>query len=126
MPWWMISYVGLFAVVLVLDLFSSFKCGIKAMFLAYETLSGVFLMFLIFAFWSSELRGVLNSFTFAGFCVSLGFDFYFSVWGDPADLGIEMKELPAGECETAKAIGVLFNAPAYVSGVLLFAETLRG
>ena len=124
MPWWMTSYVVLFAVVLVLDLFFSLRGGIKAMFFAYEVLSGVFLMSLMLAFWSPGLRGFIDLFTLAGFCANVGVDFYFSVWGDPAALGMREGEVSGKDFETAKAIGVLFNAPAYVIGGLLLVETL--
>ena len=124
MPWWMTSYVVLFAVVLALDLFFSLRGGLKAMFFAYEALSGVFLLFLMFAFWSPGLRGGIDTFTLAGFCANVGVDFYFSVWGDPATLGMRDWEVSGKDFETAKAIGVLFNAPAYVIGLLLLVETL--
>jgi hypothetical protein len=125
MPLLMKLYLMIFASLLVMNIIYWIKHpGFKVWVLLYEILSAMYMMVLIIAYWSPDLQELFSIGNIIPFIAILLVDFYFSVWGRPKELGIDQPEVTEGELEMAKAISVVFAAPAYITGILFFYENI--
>jgi len=125
-----IIYLSLLAFLILANVFyfvaARGKGGLKPLVMAYELLSGVFLVFMAAAYclpWLREWTGLSSALAFA---FVVGFDMRYSVWGSGEELGIPKGELSDAELELAKALSLAFAAPAYVMGLLLSLQIAAG
>ena len=126
MPWLVVAYLTLFVVFLVTNLLALLKCRAEAWFVAYEFFSGVFLLAMAAAYWAPAFGAHFGVASVAALAAVLAFDFVFTVWFDPRQVGVPIPELSGGEMEAAKAVSILFVAPAYIMCVLLAAQVVKG
>lgn len=125
MSWLVVAYLTLFVVFLVSNLMALLKCRARAWFVAYEFFSGFFLLAMAAGYWIPAFGAHFGMVSVAALAAVLAFDFVFTVWFDPRQVGVPIPELSAGEMEAAKAVSILFVAPAYIMGMLLAAQVVR-
>jgi hypothetical protein len=110
----------------LLILLSNIYCWIKykgsLAMLLYELLSGAYMVFLIFAYFSLDVKKQISVPVVLPAAGIIMFDFYMSIWGDirkfiPKALPVEDREL-----EFARITSVSFAAPAYIVCSLLLIE----
>jgi hypothetical protein len=118
----MLTYACIYLLILFSNIFYWIKYKGSLAILLYELLSGTYMVFLIFVYFSPDMQDRIPAsavFPVTGIII---FDFYMSVWGDirkftPKSLPVEDKEL-----EFARIISVIFAAPAYIVSLLLLLE----
>ncbi len=118
----MLTYACIYLLILLANIYYWIKYKGSLTMLLYELLSGTYMVFLIFVYFSPALQDRISaSAVFPAIGIIL-FDFYMSVWGDirkfvPKSLPVEDREL-----EFARIISVIFAAPGYIACILLLIE----
>lgn len=135
MPWWMYIYVICLAIIVLVNVAHWFLVKQKFLITVYELLAGVYMIFMIVAYWVPFIRNNLSVINIVGIFSVISVNFYFTVWrkrnidiqqifpgmdDDVADLARQFDVV-----EIAKAIPVLIMAPAYVIGAMLSLELLK-
>lgn len=120
MPWWASLYLVIYAFLVVGNIAFAVNAGVRRIFICYDILAGVYMIWLFIACWSPMFRAPLSIFCAIPFAAVMVFEFYFSVWGSPADLGLEdmRLEISRPQEEFAKVAALLFSAPAYFAGFI--------
>ena len=125
MAWWVITYVIFFILILSSNTVYWLKIKGKKLFVLYEFIAGIYLIFVIIAYWVPRFQKHLGIYNVIAVAVIILVDFYFSVWGRLEDLGISFSEIDEKEIEIAKVISIILSAPAYITGTLLSYEILQ-
>ena len=125
MPVLMQIYVIFMIIMLLVNAWVWMKFGGKLWVLAYELLSGAYLLLLIFAYWYPQVRACLSAWNVIPFAALLACDFYLSMWAKVRDFSPALKDASEKELEFSKAVSVLMASPGYVVGVLLSIELLK-
>jgi len=118
-PWWMGIYVVLFGLIIVLNLCFHVKYKLRLPILLYEFISAIYMIFLIFAYWTPGLNTFLTFFNIFAFLLIISIDFYLTIWAETEDFGLKMPALTDAEYDIAKSISILLASPAYITGLLL-------
>ena len=118
----MFTYACIYLLILFSNIYYWLKYQGSLSMLLYELLSGAYMVFLIFAYFTPELSNKMPVLAVLPVTGIILFDFYMSVWGDirkfaPKNLPVENHEL-----EFARILSVIFAAPAYIVGVLLLTD----
>ncbi|HBM14858.1 MAG TPA: hypothetical protein DD381_00685 [Lentisphaeria bacterium] len=125
MPFFIKIYLVLFILLLLSNIIFHSKFKIKIIFLVYEILSALYMIGMIYIYWSPILMEKLNPAVTLPLILILIVDIYFTTLGSLNDLGINLPEIPQKSQETAKIISILFNAPAYIVAILSSFEILK-
>ena len=117
----MFTYACIYLLILFSNIYYWIKYKGSLAMLLYELLSGAYMVFLIFVYFSDIKDRLCVLWVLPAIGIIL-FDFYMSIWGDirkftPKTLPIEDKEL-----EFARILSVIFAAPAYIICILLLVE----
>ena len=117
----MFTYACIYLLILLSNIYYWIKYKGSLAMLLYELLSGAYMVFLIFVYFSDIKDRICVLWVLPAIGIIL-FDFYMSIWGDirkftPKTLPIEDKEL-----EFARILSVIFAAPAYIICILLLVE----
>ena len=117
----MFTYACIYLLILLSNIYYWIKYKGSLAMLLYELLSGAYMVFLIFVYFSDIKDRICVLWVLPAIGIIL-FDFYMSIWGDirkftPKELPIEDKEL-----EFARILSVIFAAPAYIVCILLLIE----
>jgi hypothetical protein len=98
----------------------------KLWFLAYEFISMGYFIFLIFAYYSETLNAAMPYWALLPVIVFIGVDVWFTTRSDMKQLcpGIPDEDLPEGTLDTAMALSIVFNGPAYVLACMFLFEKL--
>ncbi len=117
----MFTYACIYLLILFSNIYYWIKYKGSLAMLLYELLSGAYMVFLIFVYFSDIKDRICVLWVLPAIGIIL-FDFYMSIWGDirkftPKTLPIEDKEL-----EFARILSVIFAAPAYIICILLLVE----
>ena len=120
----MLTYACIYLLILFSNIFYWIKYKGSLAILLYELLSGTYMVFLIFVYFSPDMQDRIPASAVFPVTGIILFDFYMSVWGDirkftPKSLPVEDKEL-----EFARIISVIFAAPAYIVSLLLLYSAL--
>ena len=120
----MLTYACIYLLILFSNIFYWIKYKGSLAILLYELLSGTYMVFLIFVYFSPDMQDRIPATAVFPVTGIILFDFYMSVWGDirkftPKSLPVEDKEL-----EFARIISVIFAAPAYIVSLLLLYSAL--
>ena len=120
----MLTYACIYLLILFPNIFYWIKYKGSLAILLYELLSGTYMVFLIFVYYSPDMQDRIPAAAVFPVTGIILFDFYMSVWGDirkftPKSLPVEDKEL-----EFARIISVIFAAPAYIVSLLLLYSAL--
>jgi len=118
----MLTYACIYLLILFSNIFYWIKYKGSLAILLYELLSGTYMVFLIFVYFSPDMQDRIPASAVFPVTGIILFDFYMSVWGDirkftPKSLPVEDKDL-----EFARIISVIFTAPAYIVSLLLLIE----
>ena len=118
----MLTYACIYLLILFSNIFYWIKYKGSLAILLYELLSGTYMVFLIFVYFSPDMQDRIPESAVFPVTGIILFDFYMSVWGDirkftPKSLPVEDKDL-----EFARIISVIFTAPAYIVSLLLLIE----
>lgn len=84
--------------------------------------SSLILITSMIAYYHKPLKDMLGLWHAILVTVVIGIEFYISVWKNPKDLGIEIPvpdDIEESSMEFSKALGLIFNAPAYIISGLL-------
>jgi hypothetical protein len=119
MPLWMEIYVLLFIVLVLSNIVFHFKHKVKIVFFLYETFSAIYMILLIIIYWTPELSYLFGFVNIIALLLIISVDFYFTIWGTPEDIGLDIPKMSNKEQEIAKIISILFASPAYIIGLLL-------
>ena len=98
----------------------------KIWFLVYELVSMGYFIFLIFAYYDESLNSVMPYWSLLPVIVFIGFDIWFTTRRDLKQLcpGMPDDDLPEGTLDTAMAMAVVFNGPAYVLAAIFLFDKL--
>ncbi|MCP4180388.1 MAG: hypothetical protein GY756_21715 [bacterium] len=77
------------------------------------------MIYIIIIYWTPEISYLFNFLNIIALILIISVDFYFTIWGNPEDLGLNMPKISKKEQEIAKIIAIVFASPAYVIGLLL-------
>ncbi len=119
MPFWIKIYVVIFAIILVTNVYAHFKFKVKKLITAYDILSGIFMLYLIYIFWYSNYWYNFSILTLIAFIMVLIVDCYFSIYGTLSEMGDNIPVMAEKENEAAKIISIVFTAPAYIIGIMM-------
>lgn len=135
MPWWMYIYVICLAIIVLVNVAHWFMVKQKFLITVYELLAGLYMIFMIVAYWVPFIRINLSAVNIIGMLSVISVNFYFTVWrkrnidiqqifpgmdDDIANLARQFEVV-----EIAKAIPVLIMAPAYIIGAMLSLDLIR-
>ena len=124
MPWWMITYVTLFSLLLAGNTIFWFNHRGRVSVLLYELLSGGYLIFACCAFWYPEILRYTTVWALMPIPPLLAFECYYSIWGNiDALLPGEQEEMSDSERESARVLAVVIASPAYITAAKLFLDT---
>lgn len=82
-------------------------------------------MALIVIYFDPLLLEKLNIISIIPLILIIGVDIYFTTIGSIKELGLNLPDIPEKSQEAAKIISILFNAPAYVIGLMASLEILK-
>lgn len=119
MPTLIKLYVAAFVLILALNALFGRKLKIRPLFLFYELLAGVYLLFCVVAYWEPAVRALMGLANIPGVLLIIATDCHYSLRGDPDDLGADLPEVSETEFELSKAASIMFASPAYVISSLL-------
>ena len=126
MPWYIQSYIILFALLLLANIYHWIKGRGKLLIMIYELLSGLAVMALTAAYWMPAIMERLSAWSAIAFAAIIISDIVFSFRAGRADFGPEIAEgMSDKEFETAKTLSILFAAPGYICGALSSFELIR-
>lgn len=125
MPFFIKIYIAIFILLLISNIFFHSKFKMKILFLIYEIFSAIYLIALIIFYWNPLLLEKLNTMNIVPLFLIICVDIYFTTIGSIKELGLNLPDIPAKSQETAKVISILFNAPAYVIGLMASLEILK-
>jgi len=125
MPFFIKIYIVIFILLLVSNIFFHSKFKMKILFLIYEIFSAIYMIALIIFYWNPLLLEKLNTINIVPLFLIICVDIYFTTIGSIKELGLNLPNIPAKSQETAKVISILFNAPAYVIGLMASLEILK-
>ncbi|MFA6104481.1 MAG: hypothetical protein WCV67_17785 [Victivallaceae bacterium] len=119
----MFSYACIYLLILFSNIYYWIKYKGSLAMLLYELLSGAYMVFLIFVYFSPDIKEQISVPAVLPVIGVIMFDFYMSIWGDirkftPKSLPVEDKEL-----EFARILSVIFAAPAYIVCLLLLIDS---
>ena len=129
MPWWMYIYIICLAIIVLVNVAHWFLVKQKFLITIYELLAGIYMIFMIVAYWVPFIRNNLSVINIVGMLSVISVNFYFTVWrkrnidiqqifpgmdDEVADLARQFDVV-----EIAKAIPVLIMAPAYIISAML-------
>jgi len=122
----MYAYVAVFVSILLGNSIYWIKYRGKWWMLAYELVSGSYLVAMIIIYFSDSLStGITRWITLPTVAIIIA-DFYLSMWGRTDILTPDGLEVSENEFEVARIISVIFAAPAYIIAGLLLAEKWFG
>ena len=119
MPLWVKIYVTVYLLFVVSNLGYLLYVRSKLWIIMYDFFSGIYIAFLMTAHWNPKITpavGLIHVPLFAGV---LAIEFYLTVWGKFDEMGVKLPEISDDDADIAKAVSVLFSAPAYICGGLL-------
>lgn len=120
MPWWMITYVVVFGLLVFINLCYLVTLKCKILVILYELFAGIFLLGMIFAYWQEQLQQHLSFLIVPVFILILITDMRMTIFRDFDELGVELpEEMSEEEMEIAGALSLIFAAPAYIFGGLV-------
>ena len=126
MPWWMNLYIFFFLLILILNTYFHIKHKARIKILAYEILSTLYLLYLIFCYWHPSMLNKLTTANIIAFIIILFVDFYFSLWGKMEDVGFkDLPDLSNKDMESAKAVSLIIASPAYIISFLAIFSTFK-
>ena len=82
-------------------------------------------MTFIIIYFDPRLLEKLNVVSIIPLLLIICVDIYFTTIGSMKELGLNIPELSQKSQETAKIVSILFNAPAYIIGILASLEILK-
>ena len=121
-------YAVILGIVLVLNAGAWLRFDGKLWFLIYEFVSMGYYIFLIFAFYNDTMYQFLPLWALLPVIPFLACDVWFTTRSDIKQFcpGIPDEELPPGTVDTAMALSVALNAPAYILAcVFLFDKIVK-
>jgi len=120
------SVMFTYACIYMLLLFANIHYWIKYkgsfMLLLYELLSGFYMVFLIFACFTPEIKSALPIWAVLPVIGVILFDFYMSVLGNIRKFTPKNMTVSDRELEYAQMLSVIFAAPAYIIAILLLVD----
>lgn len=125
MPFFIKIYIAIFMLLLVSNIIFHSKFKMKILFLIYEIFSALYMMILIIIYFDPLLLEKLNIISIIPLILIIGVDIYFTTIGSIKELGLNLPDIPEKSQEMAKIISILFNAPAYVIGIMASLEILK-
>ncbi|MEI6056701.1 MAG: hypothetical protein WCR55_11670 [Lentisphaerota bacterium] len=125
MPFFIKIYIAIFMLLLVSNIIFHSKFKMKILFLIYEIFSALYMMTLIIIYFDPLLLEKLNIISIIPLILIIGVDIYFTTIGSIKELGLNLPDIPEKSQEMAKIISILFNAPAYVIGIMASLEILK-
>ncbi len=120
------GYAILLGLVVLLNAGAWLRFDGKLWYLIYEFISMGYFIFLIFAYYSEMLSAALPLWSLLPVVVFIGADIWFTTRQDMKQLcpGIPDEEMPEGAIDTAMALSVVFNGPAYVLACIFLFEKI--
>lgn len=125
MPFFIKIYIAIFILLLVSNVFFHSKLKMKILFLIYEILSALYMIALIVVYYDPRLLEKLNIISIIPLALIICVDIYFTTIGSIKVLGLNIPDLPEKSQESAKVISIIFNAPAYIIGLMASLEILK-
>jgi len=131
----MYIYIICLAIIVLVNVAHWFLVKQKFLITIYELLAGIYMIFMIVAYWVPFIRNNLSVINIVGMLSVISVNFYFTVWrkrnidiqqifpgmdDEVADLARQFDVV-----EIAKAIPVLIMAPAYIISAMLSLDLLR-
>ena len=119
----MFTYACIYLFILFSNIYYWIKYKGSLAMLLYELLSGAYMVFLIFVYFSPDIKEQISVPAVLPVIGVIMFDFYMSIWGDIRKF--TPKSLPVGdkELEFARILSVIFAAPAYIVCLLLLIDS---
>ena len=123
MPIWIFIYLIIFLMMLTFNIIYLFRSRSKLIIVIYDIMEGLFLAFMVSAYWITPLAQHLAFWIIPAYLFMISLDIYISVWGDVRKLGINIpEEMSDREIESANLISLVFTSPAYFIGGLVCLE----
>ncbi len=119
MPLWVKIYATIYLLFVVSNLGYLLYIRSKLWLILYDFSSGLYLSFLMLAYWSVKLNPTIGLIHVPFFVAIIAIEVYLTVWGRLEDMGLKLPDISEKDAELAKAVSILFSAPAYISGGLL-------
>lgn len=125
MPLLIKIYIAVFILLLISNIVFHSKFKMKFLFLVYEILSALYMLALIVIYFNPLIMEELSVTSIVPLLLILCVDIYFTTIGSIKELGLNIPEIPEKSHDTAKIIAIIFNAPAYVIGLMASLEILK-
>ncbi len=119
MPLWVKIYVTVYLLFVVSNLGYLLYVRSKLWIILYDFSSGLYLSFLMLAYWSVKLNPVIGLIHVPFFVSIIAMELYLTVWGRLEDMGVKLPAISDQDADIAKAVSILFSSPAYICGGLL-------
>jgi hypothetical protein len=134
MPWWMIIYLAIFALIVTANSMHWILVRQKVLLTLYGFAAGAYLIFMIIAYWCGPLKSLLTPVNIGALITIIVVDIYFSVMRKNVrireifpNIDPEREEIAEqfSVLEIAKASSILIAAPGYIVGAMLAYDLLR-
>jgi len=119
MPLWVKIYVTVYLLFAVSNLGYLLYVQGKLWIILYDFSSGLYLAFLMLAYWSVKLNPLIGLIHVPFFAAIIVMEVYLTIWGRFAELGVKLPEISDEDAEIARTVSILFSSPAYICGGLL-------
>lgn len=135
MPWWIITYIAFFALIVLVNSLFWILFKQKVVLVIYHLSAGAYLVFITLAYWTPFLKANLSLINIPALLAVICVDFYFSVRKEKRvdikqiipDLDDECAQIARhfSVVEIAKAIPLLIASPSYAIGALLMLDVIK-
>lgn len=122
MHWFLLTYVFIFAAMLLFNAYYWLANKGKIKVLLYELFSGAYLILMILLFIYPELLKQVSIWPILLSPAVLASECYFSIWGKLDDLVPNNPQISANEIEAARGFSVIFSSPAYIISAKMFID----
>ncbi len=134
MPWWMVIYITCFGIIVFANIIYWLMVKQKFLLTFYELSAGLYMIFMILAYWVPFLRDRLSLLNIPAVIAIISLNFYFTVFRKKIDIKDLIPEIDDARAEIArrfsvtemaKAFSVALAAPGYIIGAILSVELLK-
>ena len=119
MPLWVKIYVTIYLLFVVSNLGYLLYVRSKLWIICYDFFSGLFMAFLMTAYWNAKITPAIGLAHVPLYVAVIAMEFYLTIWGNLDEMGVKLPEIGEEDADIAKAVSILFSAPAYLCGGLL-------
>jgi hypothetical protein len=124
MRYFMYTYLLIFFISIAVNSILWIRAKANILLLFYEIVAAFYLIALTFIYFTPDLLTDINIWFCLPVIIFVIVDIYLTVWGKDEWICPPAFKYNANDLELARIAAVIFVAPAYISGIMLFLQTL--